>query len=269
MTHDARGSPEKPHVLVTGATGYIGGRLVPVLESAGVRLRCLARQLAALSSRVSPRTEIVAGDLLEPASLDRALTGIDVAYYLVHSMGAHGDYVVPIALPQTILATRRGGPAFAGSSTSAASRRATSRSADISAAGWRPARRCATVESRSWNFARRSSASQLLRRRRAVVGLVCHRGRNPGRMADRTEPGAHDLLADARVGRHAARGRPESIEARLPRVYRPYAGVFPLVSARTEVSRCGTPNWSTTRSIRLDGSPACLAERRIVRGLDS
>ena len=81
-----------PHVLVTGATGYIGGRLVPVLESAGVRLRCLARQPAALASRVSPTTEIVAGDLLDPESLDRALTGIDVAYYLVHSMGAHGDY---------------------------------------------------------------------------------------------------------------------------------------------------------------------------------
>jgi len=77
---------------VTGATGYIGGRLVPVLESAGVRLRCLARHPAALASRVSPTTEIVAGDLLDPASLDRALTGIDAAYYLVHSMGAHGDY---------------------------------------------------------------------------------------------------------------------------------------------------------------------------------
>jgi len=86
------GSPEKPSVLLTGATGYIGGRLVPVLEAAGVRLRCLARQPAALASRVSPATEVVAGDLLDPASLDRALTGIDVAYYLVHSMGAHGDY---------------------------------------------------------------------------------------------------------------------------------------------------------------------------------
>jgi uncharacterized protein YbjT (DUF2867 family) len=81
-----------PAVLVTGATGYIGGRLVPVLESAGVRVRCLARQPVALSSRVSAKTEVVAGDLLDPASLDRALTGIDVAYYLVHSMGAHGDY---------------------------------------------------------------------------------------------------------------------------------------------------------------------------------
>ena len=78
---------------MTGATGYIGGRLVPVLEAAGVRLRCLARQPAALASRVSPTTEVVAGDLLDPASLDRALAGIDVAYYLVHSMGAHGDYL--------------------------------------------------------------------------------------------------------------------------------------------------------------------------------
>src|SRR6478736_7491334 len=91
MAHDLH-SPEGPAVLVTGATGYIGGRLVPVLASAGVPLRCLARQPLALASRVSPATEIVAGDLLDPASLDRALKGIDVAYYLVHSMGARGDY---------------------------------------------------------------------------------------------------------------------------------------------------------------------------------
>ena len=92
MTTHEPGAPGPPHVLITGATGYIGGRLAPVLESAGVRLRCLARQPAALASRVSPTTEIIAGDLLDPASLDRALAGIDVAYYLVHSMGAHGDY---------------------------------------------------------------------------------------------------------------------------------------------------------------------------------
>jgi uncharacterized protein YbjT (DUF2867 family) len=79
-------------VLVTGATGYIGGRLVPVLESSGVPLRCLARQSTGLASRVASTTEVVAGDLLEPLSLDRAFAGIDQAYYLVHSMGAHGDY---------------------------------------------------------------------------------------------------------------------------------------------------------------------------------
>ena len=82
-----------PSVLVTGATGYIGGRLVPVLETAGVRLRCLARHPAALASRVASTTEVVAGDLFDPASLDAALAGIDVAYYLVHSMGAYGDYL--------------------------------------------------------------------------------------------------------------------------------------------------------------------------------
>jgi uncharacterized protein YbjT (DUF2867 family) len=85
---------KKPEsVLITGATGYIGGRLVPVLEAAGVRLRCLARRPAELTSRVSRTTEVVTGDLLAPESLERALAGIDVAYYLVHSMGAHGDYL--------------------------------------------------------------------------------------------------------------------------------------------------------------------------------
>jgi len=79
-------------VLVTGATGYIGGRLVLLLEGADVRLRCLARHPAALAARVSRTTDVVAGDLLDPVSLDRALAGIEVAYYLVHSMGAQGDY---------------------------------------------------------------------------------------------------------------------------------------------------------------------------------
>lgn len=92
MSHQPE-SRRTPAVLVTGATGYIGGRLVPVLEASGIRLRCLARRPAALEPRVAATTEVVAGDLFDPASLDRVLAGIDVAFYLVHSMGAHGNYL--------------------------------------------------------------------------------------------------------------------------------------------------------------------------------
>jgi uncharacterized protein YbjT (DUF2867 family) len=79
-------------VLLTGATGYVGGRLLPALEGAGHRVRCLARRPEFLAGRVDPRTEVVAGDCLDPGSLDAAMAGIDSAYYLVHSMGAGGDF---------------------------------------------------------------------------------------------------------------------------------------------------------------------------------
>ena len=72
-------------ILLTGATGYIGGRLLRVLEEGGCAVRCLARQ----PERVAPgraTTKVVAGDCLDEASLVAAMDGVDQAYYLVHSM---------------------------------------------------------------------------------------------------------------------------------------------------------------------------------------
>jgi uncharacterized protein YbjT (DUF2867 family) len=73
-------------ILLTGATGYIGGRLLKELETSGRRVRCLARQPQFLHPRVAAGTEVVQGDVLDPASLRRALEGVHTAYYLVHSM---------------------------------------------------------------------------------------------------------------------------------------------------------------------------------------
>jgi uncharacterized protein YbjT (DUF2867 family) len=75
-------------ILLTGATGYIGGRLLPLLERRGLRLRCLARHPERLRPQIAGTTELVAGD--EPAreSLRSALEGVDTAYCLIHSMGS-------------------------------------------------------------------------------------------------------------------------------------------------------------------------------------
>ena len=72
-------------VLVTGATGYIGGRLVPRLLDAGHTVRLIARDSARLHGRFDG-AEIVEGDLSDRGSISLALHDIDAAYYLVHSM---------------------------------------------------------------------------------------------------------------------------------------------------------------------------------------
>ena len=82
----------RPLILLTGGSGYVGGRLIPLLEKQGVRLRCLARSPEKMRSRVQPGTEIVQGDVLDPASLDRALQGVHTAYYLVHLMSGSKDF---------------------------------------------------------------------------------------------------------------------------------------------------------------------------------
>ncbi len=78
--------------LLTGATGYVGGRLLRRLERDSLAVRCLCRNPEALGWRVAPGTEVVRGDLLQPASLGAAFSGVDTAFYLVHSMYAGPEF---------------------------------------------------------------------------------------------------------------------------------------------------------------------------------
>lgn len=80
------------NILVAGATGYVGGHLIPRLLEAGFPVRCMARSPDKLRDRSWKNIDIAYGDALEPDSLNEALTDIDVAYYLIHSMGKAGDF---------------------------------------------------------------------------------------------------------------------------------------------------------------------------------
>jgi uncharacterized protein YbjT (DUF2867 family) len=91
------GSVENKPILVTGATGYVGGRLVPALLAQGYRVRAMGRNLEKLGYRPwarHERVELVRGDVLDFDSLARAATGCWAAYYLVHSMIAQKNKFV-------------------------------------------------------------------------------------------------------------------------------------------------------------------------------
>jgi uncharacterized protein YbjT (DUF2867 family) len=85
-------NPETRRVLITGATGYVGGRLRRRLEARDLQVRCMARQPETLQKQVDAATEIVRGDVLDPDSLREALQEVHTAYYLVHSMGAASEF---------------------------------------------------------------------------------------------------------------------------------------------------------------------------------
>ncbi len=92
-------------VLVTGATGYIGGRLIPRLIAAGVSVRVFVRDRRRVEGRSwAERVEIVEGDMLDETSVRSAVAGVDVAYYLVHSMGQARDFEAADRRAATIFA---------------------------------------------------------------------------------------------------------------------------------------------------------------------
>ena len=100
---------------MTGATGYVGGRLVPRLLEAGYAVRCVVRAPAKLRDRAwfaHPHLEIVQGDLSDAAELQKQLLGCDGAYYLIHSMVAAGPEYAQhdreMALPLQQRLKRRG-----------------------------------------------------------------------------------------------------------------------------------------------------------------
>lgn len=82
----------EPLYLVFGASGYIGSNLVPRLLHEGRRVRAAARNISMLEGRGWPDTEMVAADALKPETLPAALQGVEIAYYLVHSMAAGPDF---------------------------------------------------------------------------------------------------------------------------------------------------------------------------------
>lgn len=88
---NAPGSPAPPRCLITGASGFVGGRLLSALADEPVRIRATVRNREAFVPPSDVRCEIVPADVEDEGSLLAAVRGVDTAYYLIHAMDAAGD----------------------------------------------------------------------------------------------------------------------------------------------------------------------------------
>jgi len=79
-------------ILLTGATGYIGSRLLARLQEQSLKVRCLARTPDDLNNGTDDTTEVVEGDVLKPQSLSSAMSEVTTAYYLIHLMGSSANF---------------------------------------------------------------------------------------------------------------------------------------------------------------------------------
>lgn len=84
---------KKYNILLTGATGYIGGRLLRVLKKNGFHVSCLTRRPDALKHLENTTTKIIYGDALARQSLNEVFNGIDVAFYFIHSLGSKEGFI--------------------------------------------------------------------------------------------------------------------------------------------------------------------------------
>jgi len=89
---DHRTHPEPPLILLTGVTGYVGGRLAGRLEERGQRVRAMSRRPDHADHQTADTTESVYGDALARESLDAAMAGVHTACYLIHSLGSGEDF---------------------------------------------------------------------------------------------------------------------------------------------------------------------------------
>ena len=144
---------DRKTVFLTGATGYVGGRLAPRLLQAGCRVRCLARSAQKLAARpwaTGSDVEIIEADAGDVPQLTQAMRGCDAAYYLIHSMEvAGGDYARHDKQLAAAFAQAAQDAGSAGSSISADWANWATTSVSICPRGEKLNRACSTAPSRS------------------------------------------------------------------------------------------------------------------------